>query len=195
MNISANKLVILQYRLNVKNDNGEFELMEETTPEQPLQYFHGMGMMLPKFEEQLEGLTEGDKFEFMIPVAEAYGEYEDDNVIDLPKNIFLIDGKFDTDKVFAGTIVPLVDSEGNRLNAEVVEVKDEQVTVDLNHPLAGEDLYFSGRVISVTQPTDEELHAMMHHGCGGCNGGCGSCGDGNCSCGGDSSCSCDGGCC
>lgn len=184
MNISANKLVILQYRLNVKNDNGELELMEETTPEQPLQYFHGMGMMLPKFEEHLEGLAEGDKFEFMIPVADAYGEYEDDNVIDLPKNIFMIDGQFDTEKVFTGAIVPLVDSEGNRLNAEVVEVMDEKVKVDLNHPLAGEDLYFTGRIISVTQPTDEELHAMMHHNCGGgCSGCGGSCGDGGCSCG------------
>lgn len=151
--------------------------MEETTPEQPLQYFHGMGMMLPKFEEQLEGLAEGDKFDFMIPVADAYGEYSDDDVIDLPKNIFLIDGKFDDEKVYAGAIVPLVDSEGSRLNAEVIEVKDETVTVDLNHPLAGEDLYFTGRIISVTQPTDEELHAMMHHGCGGgCS--CGSCGEG-----------------
>lgn len=177
MNISEKTLVILQYRLSVKNEEGALELMEETTPEQPLQYFHGMGMMLPKFEEQLEGLAEGDKFDFMIPVADAYGEYSDDDVIDLPKNIFLIDGKFDDEKVYAGAIVPLVDSEGSRLNAEVIEVKDETVTVDLNHPLAGEDLYFTGRIISVTQPTDEELHAMMHHGCGGgCS--CGSCGEG-----------------
>lgn len=188
MKISENKLVILQYKLNVKNEQGEMELMEETTPEMPLQYFHGMGMMLPKFEENLEGLGEGDKFEFMLPVADAYGEYDEENVIDLPKNIFLIDGKFDDEKVKAGEIVPLVDNEGNRINAVVVEVKDETVKVDLNHPLAGEDLYFSGRIISVTQPTEEELHAMMHHSCG-C--GCDSCGDDGCSgCGGG----CGGGC-
>ena len=184
MKISENKLVILQYKLSVKTENGELELMEETTPEQPLQYFHGMGMMLPKFEENLEGLGEGDKFEFMIPVADAYGEYEEENVIELPKNIFMIDGKFDDEKVFPGAIVPLMDNEGNRINAEIVEVKAEVVKVDLNHPLAGEDLYFSGRIISVTQPTEEVLHAMMHHGCGGgCS--CDSCGEGGCSgCGG-----------
>ena len=184
MKISENKLVILQYKLSVKAESGELELMEETTPEQPLQYFHGMGMMLPKFEENLEGLGEGDKFEFMIPVADAYGEYEEENVIELPKNIFMIDGKFDDEKVFPGAIVPLMDNEGNRINAEIVEVKAEVVKVDLNHPLAGEDLYFSGRIISVTQPTEEELHAMMHHGCGGgCS--CDSCGEGGCSgCGG-----------
>ena len=94
MKISENKLVILQYKLSVKTENGELELMEETTPEQPLQYFHGMGMMLPKFEENLEGLGEGDKFDFMIPVVDAYGEYEEESVIELPKNIFMIDGKF-----------------------------------------------------------------------------------------------------
>ena len=187
MKISENKLVILQYKLSVKTENGELELMEETTPEQPLQYFHGMGMMLPKFEENLEGLGEGDKFEFMIPVVDAYGEYEEESVIELPKNIFMIDGKFDDEKVFPGAIVPLVDNEGNRINAEIIEVKAETVQVDLNHPLAGEDLYFSGRIISVTQPTEEELHAMMHHGCGGgCS--CDSCGDGGCS-------GCGGGCC
>ena len=187
MKISENKLVILQYKLSVKTENGELELMEETTPEQPLQYFHGMGMMLPKFEENLEGLGEGDKFEFMIPVADAYGKYEEENVIELPKNIFMIDGKFDDEKVFSGAIVPLVDNEGNRINVEIVEVKAEVVKVDLNHPLAGEDLYFSGRIISVTQPSEEELHAMMHHGCGGgCS--CDSCGEGGCS-------GCGGGCC
>ena len=187
MKISENKLVILQYKLSVKTENGELELMEETTPEQPLQYFHGMGMMLPKFEENLEGFGEGDKFDFMISVADAYGEYEEENVIELPKAIFMIDGKFDDEKVFPGAIVPLVDNEGNRINAEIVEVKAEVVKVDLNHPLAGEDLYFSGRIISVTQPTEEELHAMMHHGCGGgCS--CDSCGDGGCS-------GCGGGCC
>ena len=82
MKISENKLVILQYKLSVKTENGELELMEETTPEHPLQYFHGMGMMLPKFEENLEGLGEGDKFDFMIPVVDAYGEYEEESVIE-----------------------------------------------------------------------------------------------------------------
>lgn len=174
MKISENKLVILQYQLQTKNENGELELWEETTPEEPLQYIHGLGMMIPAFEQNLEGLSEGDHFDFMIPTAEAYGEYNDDDVINLPKNIFLIEGKFDTETIKAGEIVPLVDAEGNRINAEIVEVMENEVRVDLNHPLAGEDLYFKGHIVSVTQPTDEELQQMMnpHHGCGGCHGDC-----------------------
>ena len=64
MQITENKLVTVQYELFVKNSNGSFELMEATTPEAPLKYMHGVGMMLPKFEEQLTGKSVGDKFEF-----------------------------------------------------------------------------------------------------------------------------------
>ncbi len=187
MKISENKLVTLQYRLSVKTENGELEVMEETTEQEPLKYFHGLGMMLPKFEEHLEGLSAGDTFDFMLAVEDAYGAYDEESLIELPKNIFLIDGKFDDEKVFSGAIVPLVDNEGNRINAEVVEVKDETVRVDFNHPLAGNDLYFTGTITEVKELSDEELHAMTHHGCGG---GCSSCGGGSC---GDG-CNC-GGCC
>ena len=86
----------------------------------------------------------------------------------------------------------MMDSEGNRIAVEIVEVKDDAVTVDMNAPLAGEDLYFEGRVIAVSELTDEEIHSMMHHSCGGgCS--CDSCG---CSCGEEGgSCGCNGGCC
>lgn len=185
MKIDQNKLVILHYTLQVMNDNNELEVWEETTPEQPLQYLHGLGMMLPKFEENLEGLNEGDKFDFKIDVDDAYGKYEEENVIELPKDIFKVDGKFDEEHIVAGEIVPLMDNEGNRFNAEIVSVQKDTVTVDLNHPLAGEDLYFKGYIVSVTQPTDEELQEMMHpkHHC------CGDCGSDGCheGCGGDCS--------
>ena len=59
------------------------------------------------------------------------------------------------------------------LNVEVIEVKDSGVVVDFNHPLAGDDLYFSGKIISVEQPSEEELQAMMSHSCG-CGGDCSS---------------------
>lgn len=180
MKISQNKLVILQYKLQVKNEKNELEVWEETTKEQPLQYLHGLGMMLPKFEENLEGLGEGDKFDFKIDVEDAYGQYEQENVIELPKKMFLVDGKFDEENIIPGRIVPLMDNEGNRFNADIVSVQKDTVTVDLNHPLAGEDLYFSGYIVSVTQPTDEELQEMIHpkhHCCGDCGseGNCGGC--------------------
>ncbi|HHT60874.1 MAG: FKBP-type peptidyl-prolyl cis-trans isomerase [Paludibacteraceae bacterium] len=165
MKISENKLVTLQYKLYVKNDNNELELMEETTEKEPLRFFYGMGMMLPKFEENLLGLSVGDKFNFTLTAEEAYGTYDEENLIDLPRNVFAKDGVIDEKYIFPGAIVPLIDAEGNRINSEVVEIKENEIRMDFNHPLAGEELTFTGEITEVKQPTDEELKAMSHSCC------------------------------
>jgi len=153
------------------------ELMEKATEQQPLNFVYGVGMMLPKFEENLFGMQVGDKFDFVINCEEAYGEYDDDSVLDLERSIFEIDGKLDEEMIFEGNVVPLMDSEGNRVNAQIVSVSDSHVKVDLNHPLAGENLHFKGSVLEVREATEKELAALM--GGGGCGSGCG-CGDGGC---------------
>jgi FKBP-type peptidyl-prolyl cis-trans isomerase SlyD len=155
--------------------------MERATAEQPLSFIYGVGMMLPKFEENLFGLSEGETFDFTINNEDAYGPYEDENVIDLDRSIFEIDGKLDTEVVFEGNVVPLMDNEGHRINAQVVSVTETHVKVDLNHPLAGENLHFKGSILEVREATEKELAALTG---GGCGGGCG-CGDGGC---GDGSC-------
>lgn len=179
MNISEKMIVSVAYDLYVKTETGESELMESATVEQPLTFCYGIGMMLQKFEAELRGKNTGDKFDFIIPTDEAYGAYNEDHVVDLPKDIFLVDGEFDSETIFTGNIVPLMDSEGNRINAEVVEVGAETVTVDLNHPLAGEDLHFVGSILDIHEASAEELQSYL--GGGGCGGGCscdsGSCGD------------------
>jgi len=187
MKITANKSVSAEYELFVDGENeGELELMERATAEQPLSFIYGVGMMLPKFEENIFGLSEGETFDFTINNEDAYGPYEDENVIDLDRSIFEIDGKLDTEVVFEGNVVPLMDNEGHRINAQVVSVTDTHVKVDLNHPLAGENLHFKGKVLEVREATEKELAALM--GGGGCGGGCG-CGDGGC---GDGSCDTEG---
>ncbi len=183
MKINANKSVSAEYELYVDGEvEGELELMEKATAEQPLNFIYGVGMMLPKFEEQIFGLAEGDAFDFVIDNEDAYGPYEDENVLDLDRAIFEIDGQLDTEVVFEGNVVPLMDNEGHRLNAQVVSVDDTHVKVDLNHPLAGENLHFKGKVIGVREATEEELAALQGGGCG--SGGCGSggCGSGGCGC-------------
>ncbi len=180
MNISEKMIVSVAYDLYVKTEGGDPELMESATTEQPLTFCYGIGMMLPKFETELQGKNIGDKFDFVIPTNDAYGPYNEDHVTDLPKDIFLIAGEFDSETIYAGNIIPLMDAQGNRINAEVVEVGDETVTVDLNHPLAGEDLHFVGSVLDIHEASDEELQSYQGNG-GGCGGGCscdsGSCGD------------------
>ncbi|MDR1544325.1 MAG: FKBP-type peptidyl-prolyl cis-trans isomerase [Prevotellaceae bacterium] len=179
MQISENKLVTLEYKLFVKNSNGIMELMEETTEENPLKYFHGIGMMMPKFEELIAGKNAGENFEFSIASADAYGEYSKENIIELPHSVFAEDGEIDRDRIFKGAVIPLIDSTGQRINADIVSVNENTVTVDLNHPLAGEDLFFKGKIIDVHFPTEEELQALTSCNCGSCNcsaNGCGNCG-------------------
>lgn len=175
MNIEEKSIVSLTYDLYVGGKSEQPELMEQATTEQPLTFCYGIGMMLERFEENLKGKKQGDKFDFVIKHTDAYGEYEDANILDLPKNIFEVEGKFDSEMVSEGNMVPLMDADGNRVNAMVVTIGDDTVTVDLNHPLAGEDLHFIGEVIEVREATQAELDAFTQPMSGGCGGGCSGC--------------------
>lgn len=176
MKISANKFVVVTYDLYV-GEGEERELMEKATREVPLKFIYGTGSMIQAFEDALMGLESGAAFDFTITPENAYGEYNEDYVLDLPKNIFEVDGKFDSEMIQEGNTVPMMDSNGNRMNGSVLEVRDDVVVMDFNHPLAGETLHFKGEVIDVHEPTAEEIAAMTAP-AGGCGCGCDSCGGG-----------------
>ena len=176
MKISANKFVAVTYDLYV-GEGEERELMEKATREVPLKFIYGTGSMIQAFEDALMGLESGAAFDFTITPENAYGEYNEDYVLDLPKNIFEVDGKFDSEMIQEGNTVPMMDSNGNRMNGSVLEVRDDVVVMDFNHPLAGETLHFKGEVIDVHEPTAEEIAAMTAP-AGGCGCGCDSCGGG-----------------
>ncbi|KAA6304937.1 FKBP-type peptidyl-prolyl cis-trans isomerase SlyD, partial [termite gut metagenome] len=89
---TANKYITVSYKLYTTED-GEKDLIEETTANTPFQFITGLGNTLEAFEDQIKNLNKGDTFEFTVPYAEAYGEYNDDHVIDLPKNMFEVDGR------------------------------------------------------------------------------------------------------
>src|SRR5690554_4954412 len=101
MQISDNKYVTVTYDLNV-GEGEERELMERATAQQPLEFIFGTNSMLEAFENQLRGLSQGDKFSFRLTPEEAYGDYDDTKVLELPKNIFEIDGKIDGEVLFEG---------------------------------------------------------------------------------------------
>lgn len=187
MKVENQKVVTLQYDLYVDGENGQEEMMEKATAEAPLVYCHGEGMMLPAFERAMEGLAEGEAFDFRIPCEEAYGEYDTDGVLQLDKKMFYNgDGEFDSERVYVGAIVPMNTADGQVINAQIAEITKEHVTIDLNHPLAGENLHFVGKVLNIRQVTEGELKALHHRGCGGCGGHCGGgdcngdCGEGGC---------------
>lgn len=173
MAITKNKMVSLTYDLRIEGTEGE--LIEQATAGKPLTFIYGTGMMLPKFEALLEGLEEGRSFEISLSCDEAYGELDENAIVDLPKHIFIIDGNFDEDIIKPGNTVPMMSTNGQRMNGLVLEVTEDTVKMDFNHPLAGEDLFFKGEILEVRDASEEELAATMG-GCG-CGGGC-SCKDG-----------------
>ncbi len=185
MNISEKKIVTVSYDLFVQAEKETPELMESATSENPLVFCFGIGMMLQKFENELQDKKTGDSFDFTIACDDAYGQYNEEHVIDLPKSIFEVEGKFDDEMVAIGKIVPLMDAEGNRLSAEVLAVNENDVSVDLNHPLAGENLHFKGKVLDVHEPSEEELASYLN------GGGCSGCGSGGCDEGESSDCGCN----
>ena len=172
MKISDDKMVSLIYELTVDAD-GQKELMEKATREQPLTFIFGMGMMLEAFENNVAGLEVGDKFSFILSPEEAYGDYFEDRVAELPKTIFEIDGRFDDKQIAEGVTLPLMDANGNRFMGSVLEVQSETVVMDFNHPLAGETLHFDGEVIDVHEPTPQEVADLVQSSdsdCSSCDG-------------------------
>lgn len=192
-----NKYITVAYKLYVMQD-GNKELVEEATVEHPFQFISGLGSTLDRFETEITALNKGDKFEFVIPCAEAYGEYMAEGIRTVSKDMFTIDGNFDAERIYEGAVIPLQDSEGHHFYATVGEVTADSVTVDLNHPHAGKDLTFVGEVTESRPATNEEIQGMVNlmsgEGGGGC--GCGGdCGDGcGDSCGSDKEDSCGCGC-
>lgn len=177
MKIENQKVVKAIYEMYIDGEEGKEEMIEKATIKTPLVYCQGEGMMLPKFEEALAGLEEGDKFDFRIACEDAYGDRDEAGLMELDKHMFYnVDGEFDSDRVYVGNIIPMKTSDGQIINAQVVKVSPVKVTIDLNHPLAGENLHFIGEIVEVRDADPAELEAIRHHGCGGCHGHC----DGNC---------------
>ena len=185
MKIENQKVATLIYEMFVQGEDGKDEVMETATLERPLIYCHGEGMMLPAVEAAMLGKDVDDSFDFVITPDQAYGDYDEQGVMTLDKKLFYNgDNEFDTERVYEGAIVPMNTTDGQIIHAQVVEITDDKVTIDLNHPLAGETLHFVGKVVDVRDVTPGELKALRHRGgCGGCKGSCDSCGSGDEGCG------------
>ena len=176
MKVSKNKYVTAMYDLHA-GEGADRELMERATEEQPVRFICSYGMMLEGFERRLMGLEPGEAFEFTLTPEEAFGTRDEDNVLELSKEIFTVDGVFDSERVKEDASLPMMNAEGQHMMGTVKEVKDDVVVMDFNHPLAGETLHFAGKVIDVHDPTHEELAEIEQIMRGGCGGGCDCCGD------------------
>jgi FKBP-type peptidyl-prolyl cis-trans isomerase SlyD len=165
--VAQNSVVTLTYDLSVTDDNQEKVLVEQAEAEEPMVFLFGHSGLPEEFEHQLDGKNTGDSFSFSLTPDQAYGDYDPQAVVQIPKQVFEIDGKVDEQMLEIGNYLPMADNEGNHMQAKVVEVGDEMVTMDFNHPLAGMVMHFDGKVVDVRAATAEELSHGHVHGNGG----------------------------
>ncbi len=185
MNISEKKVVALTYTLTVDG-----QIADQTTEERPLDFIFGMGYLLPKFEANIKGKSEGESFEFTLTPSEGYGEHDSNKIIELPKAAFEINGEIQEGLLAIGNVIPMMNNQGGVIPGKVAEVKEDTVVMDFNHQMAGKTLNFAGKILTVREATEKELTEGLHgelkqHSCGGgcssCGGGCNDgCGDGCC---------------
>lgn len=204
MIIEHGKHVALQYKLTgydtpeTPDETPELEEIEETKEGHPFEFIYGVGQLIAGFEKNIDGLKEGDTFDFTLPPSEAYGEYRDEDVHEVPIRMEdLRRGGFPMEFVKVGSELPLQNANGEIMQSEIIRVEKQQVIcrLDLNHPMAGMTLHFVGKILEVREATEQDKIEYMRQMTGsascGCGGGCGGCQGG---CGGGDCGGCQGGC-
>ena len=165
MALDKNHVVTLKYVLNTADETGEKIFVEGTSSEDPMTFLYGVGMMIPKFENEIQNLNIGDTKSFTIEPSEGYGEKDPQAVAQLPLDMF--EGQ---ELPPVGAVLPLSDNQGNNFQALVVEVTPEAVVVDMNHPMAGRPLHFDVEILNTRPATEEELAHGHAHGADGHSG-------------------------
>ena len=160
----VNKVISLDYKLTKDNESGD--LIENTEGQAPMTFLTGVGQMIPDFESNVVNKNVGDTFSFGITSDKAYGARSEEALIDLPKSTFMHEGEIIPD-LKEGNVIALEDDKGMPFPSKVISIGDEMVKMDMNHPLAGQDLFFTGKIVEVRDATAEELDHGHVHGPGG----------------------------
>jgi FKBP-type peptidyl-prolyl cis-trans isomerase SlyD len=158
MLIAANKAVYIDYTL--KNDAGE--VIDSSNGGAPLAYLHGAGNIIGGLEKALEGKTVGDELNVSVEPADAYGEYSAELVANLNRSMF--EG---VDELEVGMQFHASGPDGSMQIVTIRDIDGEDVTVDGNHPLAGQRLNFEVKVVDIRDASAEELAHGHIHGEGG----------------------------
>jgi FKBP-type peptidyl-prolyl cis-trans isomerase SlyD len=154
------KDLVVTFHYTLKNEAGE--VLDSSAGAEPLSYLHGYKNIVPGLENALVGKAVGAKFNVTVEPGEGYGEREDEMVIQIPKAEWTL-----PEHVGAGEVIELQSPEGHVVPAMIVEIGNEFVVVDANHPLAGEKLFFEVELTSIRGATKEELQHGHVHGEGG----------------------------
>jgi len=154
MKVGKDKVVLMHYTL--KNDAGD--VIDSSDGADPLPFLQGHGNIIPGLESALEGSKVGDKLEVSIKPEEGYGERMKGAIQEIPSSA--LQG---VDEVKVGMQLQSQDKDGNAFLVSVTKIEDDKITVDGNHPLAGQTLHFSVSIESIRKAEAEELsHGHVH---------------------------------
>lgn len=147
-------VISLEYTL--KLDDGE--VIDEATSDDPLLYLHGNDNIIPGLEAALTGMALNESKSVEVKPEDAYGEYDEEGIEEMERDFFPEDVKIEL-----GEMLSLSDEEDNIYDAIIVEIDDDLITLDFNHPLAGQTLFFEVKVVGIREATAEELeHGHPH---------------------------------
>lgn len=152
--VDEHHIITLTYEL--REDNAEGELMERMDANYPFIFLFGTDKLLPAFEAQLEGLKEGDTFDFILPPNHAYGAHRADNIVKVPKAAFDANEQF-PQQLEENSYVTLTDDLGYAHNGKILKISDQEVSVDLNHHMVDKYLHFKGAILNIRKATVDEL--------------------------------------
>ena len=153
--IAKNKVVSMSYYL--KDTQGEE--LDRADSDKPLEYLHGSGNIVPGLENALDGLKVGDKKEVTVKPEDGYGEILADLKMEVERKMFPADQKIAIGMHFMAEL-----SDGKKHPFNVVDIEDDKVHIDGNHPLAGQTLQFSIEIMKIRDATPEELEHGHAHG-------------------------------
>ncbi len=156
MKVGENAVVVMDYELRVGGHEGELveSSLERGTP---ISFIYGKGMIIPAIEEAIEGKEAGDVVQVEIPPEKAYGERNEEAVQRIPRHFIP-----PHIELREGLTLVMQTPQGEEIGMRVVQFDDEEVVVDLNHPLAGKTLYFTLYLKEVREATPEELLELAH---------------------------------
>jgi FKBP-type peptidyl-prolyl cis-trans isomerase SlyD len=157
LSIKKDSVVLFDYTL--KDDGGE--VIDNSSPGEPLAYLHGRGNLVAGLERELEGKSAGDKLSVKVAAAEGYGEYSKELIQKVPRRSLK-----GLAKITVGMRLHAQTAHGPRA-VTVTALTGDMVTLDGNHPLAGKNLNFDINVVQVRDATEEELAHGHVHGPGG----------------------------
>lgn len=129
-----------------KLTNGE--TFDSSAGREPLEFEVGSGMVIPGFDDGVTGMAVGEKKTINIPFGEAYGPKNPEMVIEMPKDRFPADMTLEV-----GMPLMMSDQQGQQFQVTIVEIKDDAVMLDANHPLAGQDLIFDLELVEIVGGT------------------------------------------